>query len=225
MAGLFVTATGTDVGKTFVTTGIIRALKSQGRKVDALKPVISGYDPATADASDAGRLLEALGWPVTPAQIDRISPWRFAAPLSPDMAARREGHAIDFAALVDFCRKAVARAEDALLIEGVGGVMVPLDDRHTVLDWMAALDLPVLLVTGSYLGTLSHTLTALEVLRGRGLKVRAIAISESEGSTVDLSETKKTLATFAGALEIVVVPRREAGATDHPAFDRLAALV
>ncbi len=90
MSAIFITATGTDIGKTFVTAGLIRHLRASGREVDALKPVMTGFDPAHPEASDAGVLLAALGRPVTAAEIARISPWRFSAPLSPDMAARRE---------------------------------------------------------------------------------------------------------------------------------------
>ncbi len=118
-------------------------------------------------------LLTALGRPITEAEIERISPWRFAAPLSPDMAARLESRAIDFEALVKFSRDAIAAAKDTLLIEGIGGIMVPLDDQHTVLDWMMALHIPLVLVTGTYVGSLSHTLTCLDVLARRDLVVKA----------------------------------------------------
>ena len=83
-----------------------------------------------------------------------------------------------------------------LFIEGVGGIMVPLDARHTVLDWMAALDIPLLLVVGSYLGTISHTLTALDVLAQRNLKIAAIVVSESERGTVALDDTVASIARF-----------------------------
>ena len=158
MSAVFITATGTDIGKTFVTAGLIRHLRASGREVDALKPVMTGFDPAHPEASDAGVLLAALGRPIIAAEIARISPFRFSAPLSPDMAARRERRDIDFNALTEFSAGAAARAKGTLLIEGIGGVMVPLDDRHTVLDWMVALTCPVILVTGSYLGSLSHAL-------------------------------------------------------------------
>src|SRR5262245_22925279 len=131
MSAFFVTATGTDIGKTFVASGLIRHWRAAGRQIDALKPVATGFDPASAGASDAGVFLTALGRPVTPAEIDRISPWRFAAPLSPDMAAEREKRVIDFDALVKFSQSAIASNTDRLLIEGIGGIMVPLDDRHT----------------------------------------------------------------------------------------------
>ena len=89
--GLFITATGTDIGKTYVTAGLLRAGRRAGIAVDALKPVLSGYDPADAETSDAGVLLAALDRPITAATIAAMSPWRFAAPLSPDRAAEREG--------------------------------------------------------------------------------------------------------------------------------------
>jgi dethiobiotin synthetase len=218
MSAVFVTATGTDVGKTFVTEGIVRALRFARRPVAALKPVLSGFAMEDAASSDAGRLLTALGRAITPIEIDGISPWRFAAPLSPDMAARREGRAIDFDALLEFSRTRIAAAQGTLLIEGVGGIMVPLDDSHTVLDWMAALDLPVLLVAGSYLGTISHTLTALDVLTRRGLQVMSVVVSESAVSTVDLDETVETIGRFAPDPQIVTLPRIADSAGGHPAF-------
>src|SRR5262249_35966981 len=152
VSAIFVTGTGTDVGKTFLSAALIRRWRAAGHTVAAFKPVVSGFDHATAQASDPGVLLGALECPLT--EIDAISPWRFAAPLSPDMAAAREGRALDFDAIVEFSR-GVARSAESVLIEGVGGIMVPLDERHTVLDWMSALRLPVLLVAGSYLGTIS----------------------------------------------------------------------
>jgi dethiobiotin synthetase len=180
---LFVTGTGTGVGKTWVSCGILRQEGGRG-----VKPVMSGFDPAEPEASDAGQLLAAMGLAATGDNIAAISPWRFAAPLSPDMAAAREGRAVPFDSLIEFCRQ-----PGLALIEGVGGVAVPLDDRHTVLDWMAALGFPVLLVAGSYLGTLSHTLTAVMALRQYGLSLAGIVVNETVGSTVALDETVTTL--------------------------------
>ena len=109
----------------------------------------------TAEASDPGVLLAALGEPATEAKIAQMSPWLFRAPLSPDMAAADKAAAIDYGALVDFCRARVADCPGVLLVEGVGGVMVPLDGTHTVRDWMADLALPLVVVAGSYLGTIA----------------------------------------------------------------------
>jgi len=111
-----------------------------------------------------------------------------------------------------------------VLIEGVGGVMVPLDERHTVLDWMSALRLPLLLVTGSYLGTISHTLTALRVLAQCNLEIAAVAVSESVTPGAPLDETVATIARFADAIEVVGVPRLSSDAHNHPAVARIAAL-
>src|SRR6202044_1005876 len=91
MTALFITATGTDIGKTFVTAGLIRALRHAGRTVDAAKPVISGFTMGGLGASDTGVLLSAMGRDLNPQEAERISPWRFTAPLSPDMAAEAEG--------------------------------------------------------------------------------------------------------------------------------------
>jgi dethiobiotin synthetase len=205
MSAFFVTATGTDIGKTYVTAGLLRHLRREG--ASAIKPVASGFTAETAATSDPVQLLEAMGEPVTAETLTRISPWRFAEPLSPDMAAAREGRVIDFDALVEFCRAGVFEAKGPFFVEGVGGVMVPLDARHTVRDWMAALDLPVVLVTGSYLGTISHTLTALDVLARTRLKVAALVINETADSAVPLEETMATLVRFTGAIPVVALRR------------------
>ena len=225
MSAVFITATGTEIGKTHVATGLIRHWRAAGQPAEALKPVVTGFNPATAKASDPGLLLSALGQPVTPAGIDRIAPFRFAAALAPDMAARREHRAIDYHALLAFCRGAIAARQDTLLIEGIGGIMVPLDDRHTVLDWMLALRLPLLLVTGSYLGSISHTLSCLDVLARRELGIKALVVNETPGSTVSMSDTLDTLAKFARSVPIVGLRRMPTADVDQAAFQRIADLL
>ena len=225
MTAIFITGTGTDIGKTFVAAGLIRHLRATGHTVGAIKPVVTGFDLATAADSDPAMLLAALGRPVTFEQIERISPVRFAAPLSPDMAARREGRAVDFDAVVEFCRRAIIAHTGTLLIEGIGGIMVPLNQDRTVLDWMAALGRPTILVAGSYLGSLSHTLTCLEVLQRRDIPLKALVVDETAGSTVPLEETARTMARFAAPLPVVMVPRLAAANLDHEAFGRIAALL
>ena len=223
MGAVFVTATGTDIGKTFVTAGLVRRLRAQGSEADAIKPVMTGYDPRRAENSDAGMLLRALGRETTPETVAAMSPWRYSAPLSPDMAAALENTSLDVDALIAHSRAAIAGTRGTLLIEGVGGIMVPLDARRTVLDWMIALDVPLILATGSYLGTISHTLTALDVLRRARLDVRAIVVNESPGSTVPLTETVATLGRFAAGIALVPLPRLAEPASDHPAFSEIAA--
>lgn len=207
MKPIFITSTGTDVGKTFVATTLIRQLQEKHIGVAAIKPVISDFTMDNVLQSDTGQILKALGHPVTLEAVERISPWRFMAPLSPDMAAVREKRTISFDALIAFCQTAESGTEDILLIEGVGGVMVPLDHQHTVADWIAALSVPCLLVTGSYLGTLSHTLTAAAVLEKRGTKLLGVIISESVQSPTTCEEIATTLSRFLPDTQISILPR------------------
>ena len=130
MTAIFVTGTGTDVGKTFLSAALIRHWRMAGHAVAAFKPVASGFDPATAQASDPGVLLAALGRPIS--DIDAISPWRFAAPLSPDMAAAREGRALDFEAIVAFSRQATASADHAR------PVAARMRSPHSTSNWFSA---------------------------------------------------------------------------------------
>ncbi|MDK9703871.1 MAG: dethiobiotin synthase [Sulfuritalea sp.] len=215
MGAHFITGTGTDIGKTWLACALLRHWRAAGRQVAAFKPVLSGFDPRQPQASDAGALLAALGREVSAAGLDAVAPWRFKAPLSPDMAAAREGRRIDFGQLVAFTRRAAGVYSCATLVEGVGGVMVPLDDTHTVRDWIAGSGLPCVLVTGSYLGSLSHALTALEALArvmrsgipGDGAGVTAIAVNETPGSTVALDATLEALSRHVAGIPLVSIAR------------------
>jgi len=225
VTGVFVTGTGTDVGKTFVTAALVRHLRTASKAVDAYKPVVSGFDATNAAGSDPGILLAALGRDTTTDAISRIAPWRFAAPLSPDLAAKAEGRVLDFKALVDFSRDA-AHARGTILIEGVGGIMAPLDETHTVLDWMSALRIPVLVVTGSYLGTISHTLTALHVLAQRNLDIAGVVVSESTAPGASLDDTVATIARFAAPIDVIGLPRLAPGVPPSAAIlDRIGRFV
>ena len=211
MRTVFVAGAGTDIGKTYVACALIRALRAQGVSVDALKPAVSGFDPAQMQASDSGRLLEALGRPLTPQALpkalDAISPLRFAAPLAPPAAARREGLTLSLEMLLEPCRARLGRPDvEVLLVEGAGGVMSPIAEGATNLDLISALAAPVLLVGGSYLGGISHSLTALETLTARGCETLGLAVSESLDGP-DLGETVEELRRFTGATPVAAVPR------------------
>ncbi|MDX5365883.1 MAG: dethiobiotin synthase [Alphaproteobacteria bacterium] len=205
MLPIFVTSSGTEIGKTYVSAMLTRELRAR-----AIKPLVSGIDEATFAESDPAALLAAMGEDASFANAGLVSRWRFKAALSPDMAARREGRSIDFGELVEECVTA-ARKHDPLVIEGVGGLMVPLDGTHTVLDWMKAVDaktgLASILVVGAYLGTISHTLTTLAVMRAEGLTPRLIVLSEKEPGPVPAAETAETIERFSGGVPVRIVPR------------------
>ena len=172
----FVTGTGTDVGKTYITK-----LLCKEKGWSALKPVECG--------SNDSKILGCQ--PL----------YKFKAPLAPNMAAKLEGVEIDFNKIIEFCQKSAAN-----LIEGAGGVMSPITDDKTNLDLIKALGLPVILVCGSYLGSITHTLTALAVLKGMQVEV---ILSESElefvGGGVDVRETAKQIENFSGIKPRVVL--------------------
>jgi dethiobiotin synthetase len=208
MRGLFITSVGTGIGKTLVTATLCHQLLRARRSVQALKPVVSGFrvdDPA----ADPCLILRSLGRDPTADAIAAMSPWRFEQPIAPHLAARREGRALVFDEIVGFCTARVCadHAYDHLLIEGAGGVMAPIEESHTVLDLIVRLGQPAVLVTGSYLGAISHTLTALDVLCARGVVVRGIVVSESETS-VGLDDTIASIRQFAAsAPPVYALPR------------------
>jgi dethiobiotin synthetase len=210
---LFIAGGHTDVGKTHVACALIRAARAASLSVESLKPIASGFDGADWATSDPGRLLDALGLPPTPEALDQITPWRFAAPLAPPMAARLEGRGLPLSAVAGLCadRLAATRA-DLFVLEGVGGLMSPLTDDATGLDLMLRLELPAVLVGGGYLGAISHTLTAIEVLRTRGQAVEAVVVSQdADPDAPDFPETVALIAAYAGDIPVIAAPR--AGAT------------
>ncbi|MCJ2057422.1 dethiobiotin synthase [Methylobacterium sp. J-048] len=198
---VFVAGAGTEIGKTYVTAALTRRLRGQGRPVRTLKPLASSVpplsDPAFAE-SDTARLLDAQGLAVEDETVEACSPWRFAAPLAPDQAAALEGRSLALPDLVGWCRMQIAHSEGTLIIEGVGGLMSPVTESATGLDWLRELAVPALLVSGSYLGAISHTLTACETLRLHGIRLLAVAVSESEAAPAPLGTVAASIARHAG---------------------------
>jgi dethiobiotin synthetase len=206
MRGLFITAVGTGIGKTLVTTVLCHQLTRAGRKVHAIKPLVSGYSPDDP-GSDPALIVRSLGREPTPQSIAAIAPWRFAAPLSPHIAAQREGRTVEMDDITGFCRRHEPDHDGVLIVEGAGGAMTPITPAQTGLDLMARLGYPVILVTGSYLGALSHTLTAVAALRGRGVVLKAIIVSESKES-IGLTDTVDSLRQFTGmGASVYALPR------------------
>ena len=204
----FVTGSGTGIGKTLVTASLAYQLRAGGKRVSALKPVISGYVEGDM-SSDTAQLLQSLGQAVNPLTIAAVSPWKFAAPLAPNMAAAAEGKEIIFSEVVDFCN--VSRTSEITLIEGAGGMMSPLTKAQTMLDVAVALECPAIVVVGTYLGAISHALTACEVLRAHGVAVQAVVVSESAESATSTEQTALMLKSFLPYAKYIVPLPRVAG--------------
>jgi dethiobiotin synthetase len=211
---LFVTGAGTEIGKTYVACALIRQQRAAGKAVRAVKPVASGIpsfaDPLFQD-SDTARLLAAQGLSCTEATVGACTPWRFAAPLSPDMAAAAEGRALGLADVVTWTR-GVARDTPSggrLLIEGIGGVMSPIANDGLNIDLISALGCPAMLVGGSYLGAINHTLTAIAAMRGRNIEIRGVVVNETADSSIGFAETVASLARFASDVRLLPLRRGE----------------
>lgn len=174
----YVTATGTEIGKTFVAAALLRAARQSGRSVHAIKPLMSGFSRSALDECDAGQLLAGCGRDVTAQTVDAICLHSFTEPLAPNVAARRAGVALDDDTLIEWCRQRITDTHDLTLVEGAGGVLSPATDTMLQADLAARLKLPVILITADYLGTVSHTLSAIEALDSRGLQIAAAVVSE-----------------------------------------------
>jgi dethiobiotin synthetase len=171
MRGLFVTGTDTGVGKTEVACAILRAERARGVDVVGMKPAQSGHDPV--ESSDAERLRAASDG-VEP--LEAICPYSFRAPLAPAVAARLEGKEVSLERIVDAAR-ALATRHAAVLVEGAGGLLVPLAARETYADLAVLLGLPALVVARAGLGTVNHTALTCEALARRGITVSGIVLN------------------------------------------------
>ena len=167
MRGLFVTGTDTGVGKTVVAVTLLQSLAAAGVRCVGMKPVAAGFDIDGVNGDV--RALDEAGNVRAPA-ADR-NPYAFAAAVAPHLAAAASAATIDLA-VIGAAAGRLAASADALIVEGAGGALVPLDGRHDMLDIAATLELPVLLVVGMRLGCLNHALLSALAIRRRGLELR-----------------------------------------------------
>lgn len=209
-SGIFITGSGTGVGKTYLTTQLL--IHDQAyKRLQGSKPIITGW-PEVQDewcTTDTAYILQAQNLSLSEENIALCSPWRLSPPLTPWMALAQEKQNLTLNQIVDHCKNKmqVARSNHLLhLFEGVAGVMAPLTEQYTMLDWLKALNLPCILVAGSYLGTLSHTLSAVSVLQSHEIKILAVVVSETLNSTVGLNETVSCLRAFLPELNVINLP-------------------
>lgn len=180
LQGVFVTGTDTGVGKTFVAAGLLAALRRAGMDACPMKPVQTGCTgPAAAlRAPDLDECLAAGALACTPQEYAWMAPYRFRPACSPHLAAKRAQVRIRIASLLAAARH-LAGSREFVVVEGAGGVLVPLNDRESMGDLMRAFGLPVLLVARAGLGTINHTLLSLQALRCAGLKVGGVVVTQA----------------------------------------------
>jgi len=201
MRGLFVTATDTGVGKTEVACALLASARARGLDAVGLKPAQSGA--ALGERSDAERLRDACG---AAEPLEAICPYSLAAPLAPAVAARIEGREISFARVLEAARALAAR-HAAIVVEGAGGLLVPLTERETYADLAAALALPVVVVARAGLGTVNHTALTVEALRRRGLAVAAIVMNRTVAEDdPSVPHNAGEIARLTGIVPVAVLP-------------------
>ncbi|AJQ26143.1 dethiobiotin synthase [Pelosinus fermentans] len=189
MAGLFITATDTEVGKTVITGAIAAALRGRGCDVGVMKPVASG---GIADrmgslmAEDAAFLMQAAG--IGPEESQLVNPVCLAPALTPAVAAAISGVTINIQDFITSFQQ-LTQLHNPVIVEGVGGIVAPLWKKYTVADLMAELALPVIVVVRPNLGTINHTVLTVEYGRSRGLDIAGIIINGWKQDHAGILET------------------------------------
>ena len=221
MRGLFVTGTDTGVGKSVVSAALIAAMVEVGERVRAFKPVVTGLDePPVAS--------EGVLWPpdhellasVAKMSPDAVSPWRYGAAASPHLAAHLEGERIDPAQLLAHARRGgdpegSEADEEALIVEGVGGLMVPLADDYTVRDLAVAFALPLVIAARPGLGTINHTLLTLQAARNVGLRVSAVVLTPWPAQPDAIEHSNRETIERLGKVEVETLPHVRGPAADE----------
>ena len=176
--GIFITGTDTGVGKTYVASGIAVSLRAQGVNVGVMKPAETGcrIRSGALIAADSIRLARAAG---AHDPLTLINPYRFRKPLAPSVAAELEGKKIQSSRIMNAYR-ALVRRHDFMIIEGAGGIMVPLSRNYLYLDLARAIKLPVVVVARPGLGTINHTLLTVAALKERGISIAGVVINYSD---------------------------------------------
>ncbi|UCD35301.1 MAG: dethiobiotin synthase [Nitrospiraceae bacterium] len=173
--GIFITGTDTGVGKTFIAEGLIRAMRKRGTSVCPMKPVETGcpVKEGMLVPGDALRLMKASG---IQEPLNLINPYRFRRPLAPAVAAGADGVRIRKGNIIS-AYHLLSRRYSRVLIEGAGGIMVPLSGRYLFLDLVTDLGVPVLIVARPGLGTVNHTLLTVDALRHKGALVIGVVLN------------------------------------------------
>jgi len=181
MNGVFVTGTGTEIGKTVVAAAILRAARAAGIDAAPYKPVQTGAieGPAGRVAPDVEFSLAAADLKADADEARLMAPRLYKPACSPHLAARLEGRAVDIGEIVEAAGQ-LCRRREALIVEGAGGVMVPLSETQTTIDLMKALGLPVVVTATDGLGTINHTLLTLAALRAANLDVLGVVFNRPE---------------------------------------------
>lgn len=179
MSAVFVTGTDTGCGKTAVASALARSIRSTGRRVRVLKPIETGC--VDGEPADARALAAAAG---DDAPLERLCPYRLALPAAPEIAARAEDIFLGLAPIE--AALAAARADaDLVIVEGAGGLLVPITPTLDMAGLAAHLRLPVLVVARATLGTINHTLLTLEAARARELRVLGVVVSHTTAALSD----------------------------------------
>jgi dethiobiotin synthase len=209
--GIFITGTGTGVGKTVVTAAVLRAARAAAIDAVPFKPVQTGAaeGPGGLRAPDLEFCLAAAGLEVQPDEAALMAPLLYKPACSPHLAARIEGRPVDLDTICR-CAETLLARHDAVIVEGAGGVMVPLNESRTMLDLMAALALPVLVVAANVLGTINHTLLTLSALRAAKLECLGIVFNQPDEPAADdefiRRDNPETIARFGEAAVLGKIP-------------------
>jgi dethiobiotin synthetase len=206
MRGVFVTGTDTEVGKTVVAAAICAAAVDRGLTVAAFKPVVTGLSEAAGDwPRDHELLAQVANAGQSP---EDVAPYRYGPAVSPHLAEQLAGAALDAEGLVEAAGTQAERA-DAVVVEGVGGLLVPLTSDYLVRDFAGELSLPVVIAARPGLGTISHSLLTIEAARAVALRIQAVVLTPWPDDPEPIQRSNMETIERFGEVPVIAVPRTD----------------
>ena len=190
---IFITSTGTNIGKTYCTVEILKEMLHRKVLFNAYKPILSGFNIYNIKDSDSYKILKTNKKEPKIEDIREISPWLFEKAIAPSIAAKKENKSLKYNDVLEWCLK---KSDNKIIniFEGAGGLLVPIEKTKTTLDLMKDLNSKVVLVVGNYLGSVSHTISAIQNLQHVNLQIINIIINKNINSDdIDIKDTESLL--------------------------------
>ncbi len=189
---IFITSTGTNLGKTYCFVEILKELARRKIVINGYKPILSGFNFENIADSDSYKILETIKIEPKIEDIKEISPWLFKNPIAPSIAAIKENKSLKYKEVLKWCLKKSNNSE-INIFEGAGGIHVPIEGTKTILNLIQELKCKVVLIVGNYLGSVSHTISAIKNIQHENLEIINVIINQNIDNDINIEDTKSLI--------------------------------
>ena len=189
---IFITSTGTNLGKTYCFVEILKELAHRKIIANSYKPILSGFNFDDIVDSDSYKILKTRNIKPDINHIKDITPWLFKSPIAPSIAAMKENKTLKYEEVLKWCFKK-SNINGINIFEGAGGIYVPIEGKKTILNLIKELECKVILIVGNYLGSVSHTISAIKNIQHEDIEIINVIINKNTDNDVNIEDTKSLI--------------------------------